>query len=130
MPTVTYRGAHKAGRNMGAMGFWRWGEPQEMSQEWVDTYAKGLVGNFHVDGTMFALTTTTTDAGKDGLPDMGWTKGDIMSWMDDKDIAYSVLNTKAKLLAKVDEYLNPPQDDSTEESMSEDTMDETTGDEE
>ena len=117
---------------MGAMGFWHWGEPQQMSQEWVDTFSKGLVGQFEVDGTMFALTLTTdatTDAGNDGIPDMGWTKGDIMSWMEEAGIEYSVLNTKAKLLAKVDEYLNPPQEESTEESMTEDTMEQTQGDE-
>jgi len=125
LPTVTYRGEHKAGRNMGAMGFWHWGEPQVKTQEWVDTFSKGLVGNFHVDGSMFALTIITVASSEDSAPDMGWTKGDIMSWMDEKDISYSALNTKAKLLAKVDEYLNP-----TEDSMSEGSMEQTIGDEE
>ena len=123
MPLVTYRGAHKAGRNMGPMGHWVWGEPRNMSQEWVDTYSKGLVGHFHVDGVMFALTTTV-DEGNDGIPDMKWTKGDIMSWMDENSVEYSALNTKAKLIAKVTEYLNP-----TEDSMSNGDMDNTAGDE-
>jgi hypothetical protein len=105
------------------MGHWVWGEPRNMSQEWVDTYSKGLVGQFHVDGVMFALTTTV-DEGNDGIPDMKWTKGDIMSWMDEKSIEYSALNTKTKLIAKVTEHLNP-----TEDSMSNGDMDNTTGDE-
>ena len=108
---------------MGPMGHWVWGEPRNMSQEWVDTYSKGLVGQFHVDGVMFALTTTV-DEGNDGIPDMKWTKGDIMSWMDENSVEYSALNTKAKLIAKVTEYLNP-----TEDSMSNGDMDNTAGDE-
>lgn len=123
MPTVTYRGEQKAGRNMGPMGYWIWGKPEHKSQEWVDEFAKGLTKDFLVDGVPFVLPASE-DEGNDGIPDMKWTKGDIMTWLDDEGVEYSALNTKAKLLAKVDEHLNP-----TEDSMSEDGMEDTTGDE-
>ena len=127
MPTVTYRGPHKGGRNMGRIGYWSWGVEEIKSQEWVDKNGRRLVGEFLVDGAIYALPLSIikTDKGNDEIPDIKWTKGDIMSWMDEKDISYSALNTKAKLLAKVDEYLNP-----TEDSMSEGSMEQTTGDEE
>lgn len=131
MPTVIYMGPHKAGRNMGRLGFWTWGEEVVKTQEWVNHYAKGLVGEFLVDGESFSLPSAITkeDEGDDGIPDMKWTKGDIMTWMDDSGVEYGALNTKAKLLAKVDAHLNPPEE-KTEDSMSEGDMDNTTGDEE
>lgn len=125
MPQVTYRGPHKAGRNMGRLGVWRWGEAQTKSQEWVDANASKLAGEFAINGVMLTVAEVKLDEGNDGIPDMKWTKGDIMTWMDEKEIQYSALNTKATLLAKVQEYLNP-----TEDSMSEGDMDNTTGDEE
>jgi len=127
MPTITYKGPHKAGRNMGRMGFWSWGRAEERSQEWVDTHARGLVGEFLVDGVKFALPTPTlakVDESNNGIPNTKWTKGDIMSWLDEEGVTYSSLSTKAKLLAKVTEHLNP-----TEDSMSEGVMDNTIGDE-
>jgi len=128
MPTVIYKGPHKAGRNMGRVGWWTWGKAEEKSQEWIDKHAKALVGEFLVDGALFALPSVKEDEGNDGLPDIKWTKGDIMSWMDENSIEYSSLNTKAKLLAKVQEHLNPTT--VTEDSMSNGDMEEPTGDEE
>ena len=128
MPTVIYKGPHKAGRNMGRLGFWTWGKAESKTQEWVNHHAKMLVGEFLVDGVLFASPVAKEDEGNDGIPDMKWTKGDIMTWMDDSGVEYGALNTKAKLLAKVEAHLNPPED--TEDSMSEGDMDNTTGDEE
>ena len=127
MPTVTYKGRHKAGCNMGRLGFWTWGKAESRTQEWVDQYAHALVGEFLVDGVLFALPAAKEDEGNDGIPDMKWTKGDIMTWMDDNSVEYSALSTKAKLIAKVEAHLNPPE--VTEDSMSEGDMDNTTGDE-
>ena len=128
MPTVTYKGPHKAGRNMGRMGHWFWGKEEQRSQEWVDTHARGLVGEFVVDGVKFALPApkpVKVDEGNDGIPDMKWTKGDIMSWLDEQGVSYSVLSTKTKLIAKATEHLSP-----TEDSMSEGGMEQPNGDEE
>ena len=126
MPTIIYKGPHKAGRNMGRMGHWFWGREEERSQEWVDNHARGLVGEFLVDGVKFALPAPAKqDEGNDGIPDMMWTKGDIMSWLDEEGVTYSSLSTKAKLIAKATEYLNP-----TEDSMSEGGMEQPNGDDE
>ena len=122
MPTVIYKGSHKAGRNMGRLGRWSWGVPEDRSQEWVDRHAKALVGEFMVDGVMFTDGAAETIA--TNTPDMGWKKGDIMTWMDEKGITYSAMSTKATLLKKITESLTP----SIEESLSEGVMDEITGD--
>ena len=127
MPTVTYKGRHKAGCNMGRLGFWTWGKAEVRTQEWVDRHSRALVGDFMVDGVVFAPSVAKEDEGNDGIPDMKWTKGDIMTWMDESGVEYSALNTKAKLLAKVEAHLNPPE--VTEDSMSEGDMDNTIGDE-
>jgi hypothetical protein len=56
---------------------------------------------------------------------MGWTKGDILSWMEENSVeGASSLKTKAKLLALIDAHLNPP-----EESLTDGEEAETTGDE-
>tara|TARA_R110002167_G_scaffold64299_5_gene181683 strand:+ start:313 stop:657 length:345 start_codon:yes stop_codon:yes gene_type:complete len=114
---------------MGRIGYWSWGVEEIKSQEWVDKNGRRLVGEFLVDGAIYALPLSIikTDKGNDEIPDIKWTKGDIMSWMDEKDISYSALNTKAKLLAKVQAHLDPAP---TEDSMSEGSMEQTTGDEE
>ena len=125
MPTVVYIGKQKAGRNMGALGYWRWGAPVDKSQEWVDANSKALHGQFKVDGKLYQLPAPKQDEGNDGIPDTKWTKGDIMTWLDDEGVDYSSLNTKAKLLAKVKEHLNP----TTEDTNTEDTLGDTTGDE-
>ena len=126
MPTITYKGTQKCGRNMGRIGWWTWGKPRTVSEEWLNEHRTLVDGKeFTITGHTFDVLTTT-DEGNDGIPDMKWTKGDIMSWMDEKEVSYSSLNNKAKLLAKVDEHLLNP----TEDSMSEGDMDNTTGDEE
>lgn len=128
MPTVTYRGPHKGGRNMGRIGYWSWGVEEIKSQEWVDKNRMRLVGEFLVDGAIYALPSIIkTDEGNDGIPDIKWTKGDIMSWLEEKDVEYSSLNTKTKLLAKVQAHLDPAP---TEDSISEGDMEQQIGDEE
>lgn len=128
MPTVTYKGSKKAGANMGRLGVWRWGVSVNKPQEWVDENAASLAGEFLVDGVRFALPEPVVkqDEGNDGIPDMKWTKGDIMSWLDEHEVTYSALNTKAKLIDKVHAYLNPP----TEDANSEEVMEDTTGSDE
>jgi len=111
---------------MGRMGMWRWGVAVEKSQDWVDANASALVGEFTVDGERYALPVIAVkrDEGNDSNPDKKWTKGDIMTWMDDKGIPYAALSTKAKLLDNIDAFLNP-----TEDAKSDEVMDDTTGDE-
>ena len=126
MPTVRYKGSKKAGVNMGRLGMWRWGKAVEKPQEWIDANASALVGEFTVDGAVFALPEPVVkqDEGNDGIPDKKWTKGDIMTWLDDEGVEYGALSTKAKLLDAVHAHLNP-----TEDAKSDEVMEDTTGDE-
>tara|TARA_R100000406_G_scaffold23452_1_gene14861 strand:- start:5085 stop:5405 length:321 start_codon:yes stop_codon:yes gene_type:complete len=106
---------------MGRLGWWTWGKEVEVSAEWLDTNRAA------VDGADFVIkghTFESVDLGNDGIPDMGWKKGDIMAWCDEKGIEYSALSTKAKLLAAIETHLNPP-----EESITEGEEADTTGDE-
>ena len=124
MPTITYKGPRRAGANMGRLGWWTWGEVREVSAEWLES------NRVAVDGPEFVITghafeAKTVDAGNDGIPDMGWTKGDILAWMEEKEIESSSLSTKKKLLAAIDAHLNPP-----EESLTEGEEAEPTGDDE
>jgi len=124
LPTITYRGRRRTGANLGALGWWVWGKGREVDAEYLEAHRASFDGNkdFHIEG--FSYAPVTVDEGNDGIPDMGWTKGDILAWMEEKEIASSSLSTKKKLLAAIDEHLNP-----TEESNNEAEEAEPTGDE-
>lgn len=123
MPTITYKGPRRAGANCGRLGWWTWGQAREVSVEWLETNRAAIDGpEFRIEG--YTFEAPTVDEGDDGLPDMGWTKGDILSWMDEKGIESSSLSTKKKLLAAIDAHLNPP-----EESLTDGEEEQTTGDE-
>ena len=118
MPTVTYRGPRKAGANCGRLGWWVWGHPREVSAEWLEANRAALDGpEFVIEGYEWA--ETTVDAGNDGIPDAGWTKGDIMAWMDENDLDYGALSTKKKMLDAIDAHLNPQEEEAPEEETTE-----------
>ena len=121
MPTITYKGPRRTGANMGRLGWWLWGKPREVTAEWLDANRAAVDGaDFVIEGHLFE----TVDGGNDGIPDMGWKKGDIMSWCDENGVSYSALSTKAKLLAAIETHLNPPEDTITEGEEAETTGDE------
>lgn len=62
---------------------------------------------------------TTVDAGNDGIPDAGWSKGDIMAWMEENDLDYGALSTKKKMLDAIDAHLNPQEEEAPEEETTE-----------
>ena len=125
LPTITYRGPRRTGANCGRLGWWAWGKPREVDAEWLETHRVAIDGpEFRIEGYTFKEAEKTVDEGDDGLPDMGWTKGDILSWMEEKGIASSSLSTKKKLLAAIEAHLNPP-----EESLTDGEEAQTTGDE-
>ena len=106
---------------MGRLGWWIWGQPRTVTASWLDDNRAAVDGaEFLIEGHSFETTTLTDNS----TPDMTWTKGDILSWMDEKGVQYSSLNTKANLLAKIEAHLNP-----SEESITEAEEAETTGDE-
>ena len=124
MPTITYRGHRRAGANMGRHGRWIWGQPREVSEEWLEANRDFVLqgGNaFLVSG--YTYEAETVDSGN--APDMTWTKGDILGWMEENSVeGASSLSTKKKLLAAIEKHLNP-----SEESITEAEEAQTTGDE-
>jgi len=105
------------------------GTPMEVSQAWLDENRSRLSPKWwKVDGGV------TVDEGADGLPDEGWTKKDIMTWLTGRGESVGGYATKAKLLGLVGKTLNPPAPEPTpvvEEAPVEEVAEETqtTGDE-
>ncbi len=125
LPTITYKGRRRTGANLGRLGWWIWGKPREVSAEWLDAHRSAVDGSdFVIEGHTFEKVVASVDEGNDGIPDMGWTKGDILAWMEEKDIASSSLSTKKKLLAAIDEHLNPTEDTKNEAEEAQTTGDE------
>jgi len=123
LPTITYKGPRRAGANCGRLGWWVWGQVREVNADWLEANRSLVDGpEFRIEG--YTFEAPTVDEGNDGLPDMGWTKGDILSWMEEKEIESSSLSTKKKLLAAIDAHLNPP-----EESLTDGEEAQITGDE-
>ena len=123
MPTITYKGPRRAGANCGRLGWWVWGQVREVNANWLETNRSLVDGpEFHIEG--YTFEAPTVDEGNDGIPDMKWVKGDILSWMEEQGIEGSSLSTKKKLLAAIDAHLNPP-----EESLTDGEEAQTTGDE-
>ena len=120
MPTITYRGPRKTGANCGRLGWWVWGEAREVSAEWLEANRAAIDGpEFRIEGHAWVTPEVTVDAGNDGIPDMGWTKGDIMAWMEEEGLTYGSLNTKRKLLDAIDAHLNPQVEEAPEEESTE-----------
>jgi len=120
VPTITYRGPRKTGANCGRLGWWTWGAPREVSAEWLEANRKAIDGpEFRIEGHTWATPEKTVDAGNDGIPDMGWTKGDIMAWMEEKGLSYGSLSTKKKMLDAIDAHLNPQVEEAPEEESTE-----------
>lgn len=120
LPTITYKGPRRAGANCGRLGWWTWGQAREVSAEWLETNRAAVEGpEFRIEG--YTFEAPTVDKGNDGIPDMGWKKGDIMGWMDENEVSYSSLSTKAKLLAAIDAHLNPPEESLTDGEEAEPT---------
>tara|TARA_R110000787_G_scaffold5888_4_gene21033 strand:+ start:1109 stop:1501 length:393 start_codon:yes stop_codon:yes gene_type:complete len=91
---------------------WNRKEPVEVSQEWLNTHRTAICTNptaFLVEGD--EKTAITVDAKNDGIPDSGWTKKDISTWLTERDVSYSGYTTKAKLLTMVEETLKPMVDE-------------------
>ena len=98
------------------------GQPQEISQEQLDVSRSQLL-NCRIWGDDKGLDTGTVDDGNDGIPDMGWTRNDIAAWLKDNAVRTRAGLTKAQLLGRVGEYLNPTEEVvTTEENNSGDGL--------
>ena len=105
MPTVTFLGPNMWKRRSDKTGQWERAEPVEVSQEWLNHWRARLSPrDFRIEGD----AGVTVDFGNDGIPDSGWTKKDITTWITSNGGEVSGYNTKNKLLGMVDTILNPP----------------------
>lgn len=126
MPKVTYIGG-TAYRKMpdGSKMVWPKNVPVEVSQEWLDEYRVQICTSptaFRVEGD----GGVTVDEGNDGIPDAGWTKKDISTWLKAKGVEFGGYATKGKLLGLVEETLNPPAPEPEPVVVEEPVLEETT----
>ena len=117
MPTVVYDGPLPT-RRVG-FGMLIRGQPQEVSQELLNTYRTQLL-NCRV------WDEDESDVDNDDIPNDGWTRNKIIDWLKDNEIRTRAGLTKVQLLSRVSEYLNPTTEDITEENNSGDDLGEDT----
>jgi len=143
LPKITYKGPSYRRRLPDNTEIYR-GDTREVDQAWVNKHRHYLskCNKILVEGD----EGVTVDEGNDGLPDSGWTKKDISTWLKEKGTTVTGYATKAKLLDKVKATLNPSAPKPVveevvpepkvvekvvvEETIYDDRMDKTTGDEE
>jgi hypothetical protein len=105
VPTVTYNGKFysKAGRIPG-FADWRRGREVEMSQDVLNQWRHTLLplSDFHIEDDW------GVDLGSDGIPDEGWTKAAIQTWLLGRgENVPGGYKTKTTLLGMVEGILNP-----------------------
>ena len=108
MPTVTFIGPFYLRRRADRAGQWIRGETEEVTQEWLNEWRHRLPAkHFTIEGD----EGVTTDGGNDGIPDNGWTRKDILQWLDDNGVERgSGYLTKTAALTLVQAHLNPTDD--------------------
>ena len=108
MPTVTFLGPFFERPMRHTMGMWTRGEVVEVEQEWLNEWRHTLpASHFLIEGE----EGVTTDAGNDGLPDTGWSRKDILAWMNTNDISTgSGYLTKTAALKLIEESLSEVED--------------------
>ena len=129
MPKITYNGSSCYHMLKDGTEIYR-GDSREVSQEYIDKYRSALV---RLKGLVIEGDAgETVDFGSDGIPDSGWTKKDITTWLKEKGTTFSGYSTKAKLLGLVESTLNPPapEPEVVEETIEEEAVEEPVGVEE
>ena len=85
-----------------SMGDWIRGKVVEVTQDWLDANKRQL------KPSLFVIEGAAYDLLNDGIPDSGWVKADIASWLRDKGVLVSNgYKTKSSLLAMVEDVLSP-----------------------
>ena len=101
MPTVTYLGPSYSITLDGPEPRFR-NEANEVTKEWLDKYRHRL------DEKHWRIEEeVSTDLDNDGIPDAGWNRKDILSWLSTNGIVPSGYTAKGRALELVNEYLNP-----------------------
>ena len=108
MPTVTFTGPFYERRRRDTAAPWLRGEVVEVTQEWLNEWRHTLPAkHFVIEGD----EGVTVDGGNDGIPDIGWSRKDILKWLTDNGVSKgSGYLTKSAALALVDEHLNPTEE--------------------
>ena len=108
MPTVTFIGPFYERRRRDTAAPWLRGEVVEVTQEWLNEWRHTLPAkHFVIEGD----EGVTVDGGNDGIPDIGWSRKDILKWLTDNGVSKgSGYLTKSAALALVDEHLNPTEE--------------------
>ena len=88
-------------------------QPLEVSQADLDLWRHRLkfceiTGD--ANASKKTVVEKTVDEGADGIPDKGWVRADIVSWLKDNGVQTRAGLTKTQLLAKVEETLNPTEE--------------------
>ena len=107
MPRMTYKGPfyERKSPDPKVPAFIR-GQTREVSQEWLDEHRRKISDAvFLIEGD----EGVQIDLDGDGLPDEGWTRANIIKWLEDNGSSVGGgYKTKSKLLEMVDAVLNPP----------------------
>jgi hypothetical protein len=105
VPTVTYVGVYYESRRRDSCESWIRGKPVGVSQAWLEANRKSLRKDFKIEGDEPA----TVDLQDDGIPDIAWSRKDILKWLKDNGVKTgSSYLTKTAALALVESHLNPP----------------------
>ena len=104
MPTVTFLGPFFERPMRHGIGVWTRGKVNQVTQEWVNEWRHSLpASHFLIESE----EATTIDAGNDGLPDSGWSRKDILDWMNNNEVSTgSGYLTKTAALKLVEEHLS------------------------
>ena len=104
MPTVTFLGPFFERRRHDSPESWIRSDPVQVSQAWLSQWRHSLpLSQFLIEGE----EGVTVDAGNDNIPDTGWSRKDILAWMNDNnlDMGNGYL-TKTAALKLVEESLS------------------------
>lgn len=130
LPTITYIGSAVYRKRPDSKDSWIRKEPVEVTQSWLNAHRVAICTNptaFLVEGD--AQAVVIVDDGADGIPDSGWVKKDISAWLIERGVEFGGYATKSKLLALVEETLNPPAPEPVVEPVVEEAAETPTGDE-
>ena len=111
MPQLKYIGRWHSVRT--PLGVFLRHQAQEVEQGWLDA-RRGEFAPSHWVITEDAKAGTI-DEGNDGIPDNGWLRADIITWLERNGVSVRMGSTKKQLLGKVNDYLNPVEETTTEE---------------
>jgi hypothetical protein len=85
-----------------SMGDWIRGNPVEVTEDWL------VANKRQLKPSLFVIEGAAYDLLNDGLPDVGWIKADIVTWLKQQGLEVSNgYKTKSSLLSMVDGVLTP-----------------------